>query len=100
MVSIDELLQVAYENGASDVHITVGVPPKYRVNGALLDMNYPRLMGEDTDVMIKSILSSSNCFNPSMTSKQYILFNSNIIFFLFFKKYKILLPFVKHFKYF
>ena len=56
MVSIDELLQVAYENGASDVHITVGVPPKYRVNGALLDMNYPRLMGEDTEVMIKSIM--------------------------------------------
>ena len=56
MVSIDELLQVAYENDASDVHITVGVPPKYRVNGALLDMNYPRLMGEDTEVMIKSIM--------------------------------------------
>lgn len=56
MVTIEELLEVAYQNGASDVHITVGVPPKYRINGTLLDMNYPRLSPEDTDQMIKSIM--------------------------------------------
>ena len=44
MISIEELLNVAAEHNASDVHITVGVPPKMRVNGDLLDMDYPRLM--------------------------------------------------------
>ena len=35
MVTIKEILQVAWENKASDVHITVGIPPKMRVNGQL-----------------------------------------------------------------
>ena len=44
MITIDELLMAAKEYNASDVHISVGVPPKMRVNGALIDMNYPKLL--------------------------------------------------------
>ena len=57
MITIDELLKIGKENGASDVHITVGIPPKMRVNGELVDMNYPKLMPEDTDAIISPMLS-------------------------------------------
>ncbi len=55
-VTINELLQVAKENNASDVHITVGVPPKMRVNGNLINMNYPKLMADDTSRIIHDML--------------------------------------------
>ena len=57
MVTIEELLKIAKEYEASDVHITVGVPPKMRVNGRLMDMNYPKLMPGDTSAIIAQILS-------------------------------------------
>ena len=37
--TIEELLRDAKRAGASDVHITVGIPPKMRVNGQLITMN-------------------------------------------------------------
>ena len=43
MITMEELLLAAKEYEASDVHISVGVPPKMRVNGVLMDMNYPKL---------------------------------------------------------
>lgn len=57
MVTIDELLMAAKEYDASDVHISVGVPPKMRVNGVLVDMNYPKLFPEDTKAIITPVLS-------------------------------------------
>lgn len=56
-MTIEELLEVAKENGASDVHITVGVPPKMRVNGKLINMEYPRLLPADTDALISTLLT-------------------------------------------
>ncbi len=56
MIAIEELLEVAANNNASDVHITVGVPPKMRVNGNLVDMDYPRLLPDDAENIIVSIL--------------------------------------------
>lgn len=56
MIAIEELLEVAANNNASDVHITVGVPPKMRVNGNLVDMDYPRLLPDDAENIIMSIL--------------------------------------------
>ncbi len=56
MITIEELLMVAAENNASDVHITVGVPPKMRVNGNLINMEYPRLLPDDADNIIDSIM--------------------------------------------
>lgn len=56
MITIEELLVIAAKNGASDVHITVGVPPKMRINGALKDMDYPALFPQDTEPIIMSIM--------------------------------------------
>ena len=33
MESLEEILHVAYEAGASDIHLTVGIPPTMRLNG-------------------------------------------------------------------
>ena len=53
MLSIEEILTTAKEAGASDVHMTVGIPPKMRVNGNLVTMDYQRLLPADTlDIML------------------------------------------------
>lgn len=47
-IEIEEVLKKAKKAGASDVHITVGIPPKMRVNGNLITMDYSKLMPADT----------------------------------------------------
>ena len=56
MVTINEVLKIAWENKASDVHITVGVPPKMRVNGTLVTMPFERMMPADTVEMLENIM--------------------------------------------
>jgi twitching motility protein PilT len=56
MVTIEEILFKAAEHNASDVHITVGVPPKMRVNGELINMDYDRLLPEDSEQIISGVL--------------------------------------------
>lgn len=56
-MTIEELLITAKENKASDVHITVGLPPKMRINGILVDMDYPRLLPPDTEAVISAMMS-------------------------------------------
>ena len=57
MATIKEILQTACENKASDVHITVGIPPKMRVNGKLRTMPYDRMMPGDTMDILLSVMS-------------------------------------------
>lgn len=57
MVTIEELLEIAKQNNASDVHITVGIPPKMRVNGELVSMDFPRLLPADTDVILRAVMN-------------------------------------------
>ena len=54
-----ELLQIAKEKEASDVHLTVGIPPKMRVNGQLMNVgdSYGRLMPADTERIADGILN-------------------------------------------
>ncbi|MBR3684516.1 MAG: type IV pilus twitching motility protein PilT [Lachnospiraceae bacterium] len=44
MEDIALLLKEAKEAEASDLHITVGVPPKMRINGTLVTMNHEKIM--------------------------------------------------------
>lgn len=57
MPTIEEMLKVAKEAGASDVHLTVGVPPKMRVNGKLITMDYNRLLPPDTKAFLDEIMN-------------------------------------------
>ncbi len=53
MPNIEDILRVAKDAGASDVHLTVGIPPKMRVYGNLITMDYPKLLPADTlDILI------------------------------------------------
>ncbi len=47
-VSMSDLLQVVVDEGASDLHITVGLPPTLRLHGSLQAIDCPPLRPEDT----------------------------------------------------
>ena len=56
---INDLLKMATDQGASDIHLKVGSHPVIRVNGSLLPMtDQKRLMQEDTIAMAFSIMSA------------------------------------------
>ena len=57
MATIIDILKTGVDNKASDIHITVGVPPKMRVNGKLVTMNFDRLMPQDTKMLAESIMN-------------------------------------------
>ncbi len=59
MPKIEEILREAKNAGASDVHITVGIPPKMRVNGSLVTMSYPKFMPADTTEMLLEIMNET-----------------------------------------
>lgn len=59
MSVIEEILRTAKDAGASDVHLTVGIPPKMRVNGKLITMDYPKLFPADTLDVLLSIMTES-----------------------------------------
>ncbi|MBR6325334.1 MAG: type IV pilus twitching motility protein PilT [Lachnospiraceae bacterium] len=60
MLDIEEVLRKAKDAGASDVHITVGVPPKMRVNGNLITMDeYQRMMPADTLDVVMNITTDT-----------------------------------------
>lgn len=57
MPTIDQILQRAKEAGASDIHMTAGIPPKMRVNGKIITMEYPRMLPADTLDILLSIMT-------------------------------------------
>lgn len=60
MPTINDIMKKAKDAGASDVHITVGIPPKMRVNGNLITMEeYPRMLPADTLEVLLSIMSET-----------------------------------------
>lgn len=59
MTPIEDILRVAKDAKASDVHLTVGIPPKMRVNGDLITMDYPKMLPNDTMEVVKEIMSEA-----------------------------------------
>lgn len=57
MIVIRDVLQTAKDAGASDVHLTVGIPPKMRVNGDLINMDYPKMLPPDTKAVADEIMN-------------------------------------------
>jgi twitching motility protein PilT len=57
---MDDLLQVVVDEGGSDLHLRVGVPPIIRLHGALVPMDLPVLRAEDTEVLMKAITSENH----------------------------------------
>lgn len=55
-ISIINLLQKSFHDRASDLHITVGLPPIFRVNGVLQNFGDVNLNEVDTRAMLEEIL--------------------------------------------
>ncbi|KFL44428.1 twitching motility protein PilT [Lysinibacillus sp. BF-4] len=56
MTEIIQLLQRAYDEGASDLHVTVGIPPTYRINGKLTPYGEDTLTSQQVAAMVETIL--------------------------------------------
>lgn len=56
-MDIKELLAITKERDASDLHITVGIPPVLRLNGKLRKLNLPELNRQNVHEMIYSIIN-------------------------------------------
>lgn len=56
--SIRALLEKAYEDKASDLHLTVGIPPVFRKNGRLEHFGDVAISPEDVQEMIQEMLPS------------------------------------------
>lgn len=54
--NIDELLARAFEEKASDLHLTKGIPPVYRIHGQLEHYGNEPLTSEALQTMVKAIL--------------------------------------------
>jgi twitching motility protein PilT len=57
---MSDLLQLVVSEGASDLHIRVGVPPVIRVHGILHRVEGPVLEPEDTEELMRSITSDDH----------------------------------------
>ncbi|MDR0953066.1 MAG: type IV pilus twitching motility protein PilT [Elusimicrobiota bacterium] len=57
MVSMDELFQLMKDKNASDMHLTVGVPPVLRIDGNLFATPFETLTPDRTQSLIYSIMT-------------------------------------------
>ncbi len=59
-MDLNEILKVAIKGGASDIHLKSGLPPMFRVDGALVPLkNGERLMPDELQSIAFSIMSKS-----------------------------------------
>lgn len=59
-MDINVMLKEVMELGASDLHITVGIKPTVRVHGDLMELDYPKLLPEDTEFLCNQVLSGNH----------------------------------------
>lgn len=55
---VDDVLREGVTRGASDVHLSVGLPPIYRIDGRLIRTDYAHLEAQQIQRMIYDILTS------------------------------------------
>jgi len=55
---LDDLLRLTVEQGASDLHLSVGLPPMIRMDGRLVQCDYAPLSQRDTQRFIYDILTN------------------------------------------
>ncbi len=58
MVTLEELLQGLVERGGSDLHVTAGSAPKFRLDGDLVDASSEQFEPQETKRLIYSILNA------------------------------------------
>ncbi len=55
---LEDLLAQVFEQGASDLHLSPGLPPVLRIDGNLVRTEYPPLTKEDTQKLIFNMLTN------------------------------------------
>lgn len=63
MLSVEELVAKAKEDHASDIHLICGLPPKYRVDGQLADMDETILTRDDCMQYARDLSPSPEAFD-------------------------------------
>jgi twitching motility protein PilT len=58
MLTMEDLLALLARKGGSDLHISVGSPPRIRIDGVLIPVETPPLVPEDTRRLATSFLTS------------------------------------------
>ncbi|MCX5717015.1 MAG: type IV pilus twitching motility protein PilT [Nitrospirae bacterium] len=59
MATLYDLLKIMIEKGASDLHITTGSPPRARIDGKLIPLDYPQLAPAETKALCYSVLTDA-----------------------------------------
>lgn len=57
MARIDAFLKLGLQQGCSDIHLAVGVPPMLRMSGELLPIKFRNLSGTELDTYVNEILT-------------------------------------------
>jgi len=70
-MNIDDILKIAIEMDASDVHLKAGAPPQFRVQGTLTSIGQlPRLTSKDSDDLARQMM---NDYQRKMLSEDFDL---------------------------
>lgn len=54
---IDDILKVAFERKASDIHLTAGLPPMARIDGEIVPLPFSKIIPEHSKRLVYEILS-------------------------------------------
>lgn len=57
---MEDLLRLVIDEGASDLHLSVGAPPALRLRGQLVKLQMRPLSAEDTETLARAITSDAN----------------------------------------
>ena len=62
MILMDDLFKLMKAKNASDIHLTVGVPPVLRIQGRLYSTPFEPLTKESAQTLIYSIMTETQNF--------------------------------------
>lgn len=66
-IHVDELLRQCVERKASDLHLSVGLPPTIRLDGALTQLQFIPLTAQESQRMVYDILSNDSLMKFEQT---------------------------------
>ena len=58
-IHIDELLRLTVQSGASDLHLSVGLPPMVRKDGKLISLPFEKAQERDTQRIVFDVLNNT-----------------------------------------
>ena len=84
---IDKVLTAAKELNVSDIHLTTGIPPVFRMHGTLRRFGEEMITPEHSEAIAKAIanigmLKIINKINAAILSKIRLIDNSILVFLL------------------